>query len=87
MAGLEKPSKGAEKILLAQIKQEFAAPAEAIEQYIQRVEDLRIQYDSAREEVETTTETRREEYQRTLEEKPEELISEIENKFGFKYVE
>ena len=32
--GLEKPSKGAEKILLAQIKQEFSAPAEAIEQYI-----------------------------------------------------
>ena len=29
----EKPSKGAEQILLAQIKQEFTAPADAIEQY------------------------------------------------------
>ena len=43
MAGLEKPSKGAEKILLAQIKQEFAAPAEAIEQYIDLVEQFAIQ--------------------------------------------
>ena len=42
MAGLEKPSKGAEKILLAQIKQEFAAPAEAIEQYIDLVEQLSV---------------------------------------------
>jgi len=38
VAGLDKPSKGAEKILLAQIKQEFSAPAEAIEQYIDLVE-------------------------------------------------
>ena len=68
-------------------KEQLRRKDEAIEQYIQRVEDLRVQYDSAREEVEITTETRREEYQRTLEEKPEELISEIENKFGFKYVE
>ena len=30
----DKPSKGAEQILLAQIKQEFTAPADAIEQYI-----------------------------------------------------
>ena len=36
----EKPSKGAEKILLAQIKQEFSAPAEAIEQYIDLVEQF-----------------------------------------------
>ncbi|QDP63333.1 MAG: hypothetical protein GOVbin703_80 [Prokaryotic dsDNA virus sp.] len=68
-------------------KEQLRRKDEAIEQYIQRVEDLRIQYDSAREEVETTTETRREEYRRTLEEKPEELIEEIENQFGFKYVE
>ena len=38
----EKPSKGAEKILLAQIKQEFAAPAEAIEQYIDLVEEFGV---------------------------------------------
>ena len=42
MAGQEKPSKGAEKILLAQIKQEFAAPAEAIEQYIDLVEEFGV---------------------------------------------
>ena len=30
----DKPSKGAEQILLAQIKQEFTAPADAIEQYV-----------------------------------------------------
>ena len=33
----DKPSKGAEQILLAQIKQEFTAPADAIEQYIELV--------------------------------------------------
>ena len=38
MNDLSKPSKGAEKILLAQIKQEFSAPAEAIEHYIDLVE-------------------------------------------------
>ena len=40
MASLDKPSKGAEKILLAQIRQEFSAPAEAIEQYIYLVEQF-----------------------------------------------
>ena len=40
MASLDKPSKGAEKILLAQIRQEFSAPAEAIEQYIDLVEQF-----------------------------------------------
>ena len=39
----EKPSKGAEKILLAQIKQEFSAPAEAIEQYIDLVEQFAVE--------------------------------------------
>ena len=39
----EKPSKGAEKILLAQIKQEFSAPAEAIEQYIDLVEQFSVE--------------------------------------------
>jgi hypothetical protein len=43
VASVEKPSKGAEKILLAQIKQEFSAPAEAIEQYIDLVEQFAVQ--------------------------------------------
>ena len=68
-------------------KEQLDRKDEAIQEYIQRVEDLRVQYDSAREEVEETTETRREDYRRTLEENPEELIEEIENKFGFEYVE
>ena len=38
MNEISKPSKGAEKILLAQIKQEFSAPAEAIEHYVDLVE-------------------------------------------------
>ena len=37
---LSKPSKGAEKILLAQIKQEFSAPAEAIEHYIDLLKNM-----------------------------------------------
>ena len=40
MNNSSKPSKGAEKILLAQIKQEFSAPAEAIEHYIEVVEQF-----------------------------------------------
>ena len=43
MTAKDKPSKGAEKILLAQIKQEFSAPAEAIEQYIDLVEQFASQ--------------------------------------------
>ena len=45
MTAKDKPSKGAEKILLAQIKQEFSAPAEAIEQYIDLVEQFASQND------------------------------------------
>ena len=40
MNEMSKPSKGAEKILLAQIKQEFSAPAEAIEHYVDLVEQF-----------------------------------------------
>ena len=42
MASVEKPSKGAEKILLAQINKSFQ-PAEAIEQYIDLVEQFAVQ--------------------------------------------
>ena len=60
---------------------------EAIEQYIQRVEDLRNDYDTQKEEIKTDRKERQEEIEQILLEKPEELINNIENKFGFKYVE
>ena len=48
----DKPSKGAEQILLAQIKQEFTAPADAIEQYIDLVSQYTEENNVAVDEVE-----------------------------------
>ena len=56
-------------------------------QYIQRVEDLRNQYDTQKEEIETKREEKQQEIKQILLEKPEVLINDIESKFGFKYVE
>jgi len=47
-----------------------------LEHYGSRVADLEIK-----------TSERKDEYQNILKEKPETLIKEIEQKFGFKYVE
>tara|TARA_B100001113_G_scaffold350789_1_gene348606 strand:+ start:653 stop:1060 length:408 start_codon:yes stop_codon:yes gene_type:complete len=60
---------------------------EAIEQYIQRVENIRNQYDTEKEEINIRRETEKEEIKQILLEKPEELISNIESRFGFEYVE
>ena len=60
---------------------------EAIEQYIQRVEDIRNDYDAQKKEIKTDRRERQEEIEQILLEKPEELITNIETKFGFKYVE
>lgn len=60
---------------------------EAIKEYIQRVEDLRNQYDTQKEEIETERKTKKEQIRQILLEKPEELITDIESKFGFSYVE
>ena len=53
----DKPSKGAEQILLAQIKQEFTAPADAIEQYIdlvsQYIEENNIAVEDEVEQINT----------------------------------
>ena len=53
----DKPSKGAEQILLAQIKQEFTAPADAIEQYIdlvsQYIEENNIAVEDEVEQIKT----------------------------------
>ena len=53
----DKPSKGAEQILLAQIKQEFTAPADAIEQYIdlvsQYIEENNIAVEDEIEQIKT----------------------------------
>ena len=53
----DKPSKGAEQILLAQIKQEFTAPADAIEQYIdlvsQYIEENNVAVEDEVEQIKT----------------------------------
>lgn len=68
-------------------KEQLRKKDEAIKLYIERVENLRDEYDSARQEAESKRENRRNYYEKTFEEKPKELILEIEDKFGFKYVE
>jgi len=68
-------------------KEQLRKKDEAIKLYIERVENLRDEYDSARQEAESKRESRRNYYEKTFEEKPKELILEIEDKFGFKYVE
>ena len=68
-------------------KEQLEKKNEAIKQYIQRVESIRNQYDISKEKVRDETDNRKEEIQQILPEKPEELIKDIENKFGFKYVE
>ena len=60
---------------------------EAIEKYIQRVEDIRNQYDAQKGQIEVRRETQEEEIRQILQEKPEELINSIESRFNFKYVE
>ena len=68
-------------------KEQLEKKDEAIKEYIQRVEDIRIQHDEAKENLERTTNDSRKKFKQILEEKPEELINEIENSFGFEYVE
>ena len=60
---------------------------EAIQQYIQRVEDIRNEYDTQKEEIIDRRETKKEEIKQILQEKPKELITDIESRFGFEYVE
>lgn len=68
-------------------KEQLRKKDESIKEYIQRVEDIRLQHDEAKEELERTTDKSREKFRQILEEKPEDLINEIENTFGFEYVE
>jgi len=68
-------------------KEQLEKKDEAIKQYIQRVETIRNEFDTRKEKIKTERETKKEEIHRILIEKPEELIKDIENKFGFKYVE
>ena len=60
---------------------------EAIKQYIQRVEDIRNEYDAQKEQIINRRETEKEEIKQILQEKPKELITDIESRFGFEYVE
>jgi len=68
-------------------KEQIEKKDEAIKQYIQRVEDLRIEYLAEKEVIEDSRDKKRRDYKKTLQEKPETLIKEIEEKFGFEYVE
>ena len=68
-------------------KEQLRKKDESIKEYIQRVEDIRFQHDEAKERLERTTGESREKFRQILEEKPEDLINEIENTFGFEYVE
>jgi hypothetical protein len=60
---------------------------EAIEEYIQRVETIRNEYDAQKGQIEVQRETQEEQIRQILEEKPEELITSIESRFNFIYVE
>jgi DNA gyrase/topoisomerase IV subunit A len=60
---------------------------EAYEKYKEEVDIILDHYGSRVAELEFKTSERKQEYQNILKEKPETLIKEIEQKFGFKYVE
>jgi len=60
---------------------------EAYEKYKKEVDIILEHYGQRVENLEIKTSERKEEYQNIFKEKPETLITEIEQKFGFKYVE
>jgi DNA gyrase/topoisomerase IV subunit A len=60
---------------------------EAYEKYKEEIDTILEHYGSRVADLEIKTSERKDEYQNILKEKPETLIKEIEQKFGFKYVE
>ena len=60
---------------------------EAYEKYKKEVDIILEHYGERVDNLEIKTSERKEEYQNIFKEKPETLIKEIEQKFGFKYVE
>ena len=60
---------------------------EAYEKYKEEVDIILEHYGERVDNLEIKTSERKEEYQNIFKEKPETLIKEIEQKFGFKYVE
>jgi len=60
---------------------------EAYEKYKEEVDIILDHYGNRVAELEFKTSEKKQEYQNILKEKPETLIKEIEQKFGFKYVE
>ena len=60
---------------------------EAYEKYKEEVDIILEHYGDRVADLEIKTSERKDEYQNILKEKPETLIKEIEQKFGFKYVE
>lgn len=60
---------------------------EAYEKYKEEIDIILEHYGDRVADLEIKTSERKDEYQIILKEKPETLIKEIEQKFGFKYVE
>tara|TARA_R100000426_G_scaffold81564_2_gene59575 strand:+ start:203 stop:577 length:375 start_codon:yes stop_codon:yes gene_type:complete len=60
---------------------------EAYEKYKEEIDIILEHYGDRVADLEIKTSERKDEYQNILKEKPETLIKEIEQKFGFKYVE
>jgi|TARA_R110002153_G_scaffold32649_3_gene98716 DNA gyrase/topoisomerase IV subunit A len=60
---------------------------ETYEKYKKEIDVILEHYGSRVTDLEIKTSERKDEYQSILKEKPETLIKEIEQKFGFKYVE
>lgn len=68
-------------------KEQMQAKDKAIEEYMAEVEILRAKYDERKEEIENLRQDSKSSYERKFREKPEELVKDIQEKFGFDYVE
>lgn len=75
-----------EKLNMAH-KEQMDAKDKAIEEYMAEVEILRAKYDERKEEIENLRQDSKSSYERKFREKPEELVKDIQEKFGFDYVE
>ena len=75
-----------EKLNMAH-KEQMDAKDKAIQEYMAEVEILRAKYDERKEEIENLRQDSKSSYERKFREKPEELVKDIQEKFGFDYVE
>ena len=88
---LEKEKNDAHELSIQQLKDNYdlriKEQKEAYDKYKEEVDIILEHYDKRVAILEDKTSKRQNEYQIILKEKPETLIKEIEQKFGFKYVE